>query len=395
MDNYSRSTRSKRKHKYTLRFKKLVAWVITFAISCAFIIGGNAAFKDKAGVFNIEGAYADRAKITRMADYVDTSDELGYDTGFESGYQYFYAEITSGEFKGQEVLAVQTFDSLNGTSDETVRLGDKVILYNYGYAEGDADWIFGGYSRLDTIIVFASLFCIALLIFGGIKGINTIVALAFTCLAVFAVFIPAVLSGQNIYLWACIICVFTIPMTLMITEGPTKKALTTILGCASGVAMAAILALSLDKIMRLTGVTDEHSLYLTYFDPPINLHGIIFAMVVIGAMGAVMDVAMDISSSLHEIHIKLPELSFAELFKSGMTIGRDVMGTMANTLVLAYIGSSLCSVLLMISYTTNLRELLNKEGIIVEIMNGLTGSCAILLAIPLTSLICAAVYKKK
>lgn len=386
---------SKSKYRFTPRFKKLVAWVITFVLSVVFIWGGSSHFSKKIAVFNVEGAVVARAKITEVGDLVEDSYGLGEDASYDSSMQYFTAKITSGEHRGEVVTAIQTIDNLVSVTEKPVEKGDHIILYNYGFEEGGTEWIFGSYSRLDSMIVFGIIFCILLLVFGKFKGLNTIISLAFTCLACFAVFIPAVLSGANIYLWSCIICIFTIIMTLMIVEGPTEKGLTTILGCSFGVAAAAIMTVILDKAMFLTGMLDEHSVYLTYFEPPINLNGVVFAMVVIGALGAVMDVAMDISSSLHEIHVKAPGLSFKEYFRSGITIGRDIMGTMANTLVLAYIGSSLCSVLLMISYSSSLRELLNREGIIVEIMNGLIGSCAILLTIPLTSLICGMLYGGK
>ncbi len=398
MENRRRSTRAKKNYRVSLdiRFnKRTAAWIITVVFSFIFIFGSSAYFKDKIKVFDINDAYAEKAVVKEMGELIQDSYAIGEDASYNSSLRYFKAEIRSGQFKGQTVLAAQTFDNLGAANEMPVKPGDKVILFNYGIAEGDADWIFGGYSRLDHMIVFGIVFCVLLLFFGRVKGLNTVVALAFTVLAVFAVFIPAVLAAKNIYLWTLIICLYIIPMTLLITEGPTKKALTTILGCASGVAAAAVLSLCFDKIMRLTGMLDEHSIYLRFLDPPIDLNGVIFAMVVIGAMGAVMDVAMDISSSLHELHEKLPDISFIELISSGITIGRDVMGTMANTLVLAYIGSSLCSILLMISYASNLRDLLNRESIIVEIMNGLIGSFSILLTIPLTALICGIIYKNE
>ena len=126
---------------------------------------------------------------------------------------------------------------------------------------------------------------------------------------------------------------------------------------------------------------------------PINLRALIFAMITIGAMGAVMDVAMDIASSLYEVKRHAPQIRDRELFKSGMNIGRDVMGTMANTLVLAYIGSSLCSILLKISYAYSFNQLMNTESIVVELLNALVGSMAILLTIPLTAFVCCVMYK--
>ncbi|MBR6025708.1 MAG: YibE/F family protein [Firmicutes bacterium] len=386
---------SKGKYRFTPKFKKIVAWTITVLFSCVFLFAGFKHFSKQIDIFNVEGAFAVRAKVTAIGEYTEEAYDMGDGSEYISGTQHFSAKILGGDYKGQTVDAIQTFDNLTGINEQIVEKGDRVVLYNYGYEQDGTEWMFGGFARFDSMLVFGIIFCALLLVFGRIKGFNTIVSLGFTCLAVFAVFIPSVLAGANIYFWSAVICIYVIIMTLMITEGPTPKALPALLGCAFGVAAAAILTVIYDHVMKLTGMLDEHSIYLATFDPPINLRGIIFAMVVIGAMGAVMDVAMDISASLHELHVKLPDLSLAEFYKSGITIGRDIMGTMANTLVLAYIGSSLCSILLMITYSSSLTELLNRESIVVEIMNGLIGSCAILLTIPLTSLICGILYSNK
>jgi uncharacterized membrane protein len=208
------------------------------------------------------------------------------------------------------------------------------------------------------------------------------------------VFVPSVLAGSNVYLMTALTCIFSIVTTLLITNGATAKSFTTILGCTFGVTMAAILAVYFDKSLKLTGLLDEHSIYLKTMGNgvEVDLRALIFAMIVIGAMGAVMDVAMDISSSLNELHVNAPHMKFLDLFKSGMTIGRDVMGTMANTLVLAYIGSSLCSILIYITYSSSLFELMNRENIVVELLQALIGSMAILLTIPLTTLVCCFMY---
>jgi uncharacterized membrane protein len=320
-----------------------------------------------------------------------------YDAGalYEDSTQYFMARITSGSLKGEEVSAAQTSHNYTSYSQEDpVSVGDHIILYNYGTPQGRADYIMGGYERVTPNLIFLFVFFVLLILFGQFKGINTIVSLSFTCLAVFAVFVPSVLAGYNVYFMTTLISVFTIIMTLLITNGATQKSLTTILGCSFGVAVAAIFTLMFDKLLKLTGVIDEHSIYLQYLSSgiQIDLKALIFAMVVIGALGAVMDVAMDISSALYELHIQAPHLSFRELILSGLRIGRDVMGTMANTLVLAYIGSNLCSILLLITYSSSMLELLNRENIAVEIMQALVGSTAILLTIPLTSLVCALFY---
>lgn len=387
----------KKRYKTTPKFRNLVVWIATVVVSLIFILGGNKIVTKDLTILYAEDAYAEKAKITSIENTVSDNYELSEDVEYQNDLTYFKARILTGEFKGQEVLAAHTSDNYTVQADETLEVGDKVILYNYGTKEGDADWVYGGYYRLDAMIRFGLLFCAALLFFGHLKGLNTLVSLAFTCLAVFMVYVPSILAGYNVYFMTAITCIYVIIMTLLITSGATEKALTTILGCSFGVAVAAIMELLFDHILRLTGIIDEHSIYLGYLDSGvvINLRSLIFGMIVVGAMGAVMDVAMDISSSLHELHYRAPDLTFKELYQSGITIGRDVMGTMANTLVLAYIGSSLCSILLLITYSGSLRELLNRENITVELLQAIIGSFSILLTMPLTSLICSFLYTNK
>ena len=220
----------------------------------------------------------------------------------------------------------------------------------------------------------------------------TILSLVLTCLAVFVVFVPAILAGYNAYAVSVITCLFIIAMTLSLVSGPSKKSLAAALGCAGGVAVAGILSVVMDKLMKLTGYLNDETMYVSLLNEanPIDLKGIVFAAIVIGAMGATMDVAMDISSSLFEIHRKVPEISYSHLVQSGFTIGRDIMGTMANTLILAYIGSSLTTVLLYASYQASLSQLLNRELIIVELLQALSGSIGILCTIPISAFIASA-----
>ena len=371
----------------------LVVWILTFILSAILIFEGHA-YVSKGSRIMSNDSYAARAVVTELGKYEESNNEAA---SYVLKTQYFTAKIKTGEHKGETVTAVQQMDSYMDTGDRFVKVSDRVILYNYSDG-GSVEWHFGNYARFGYILVLGIVFLVLLLVFGRWKGVSTIVSLAFTCLAVFYVFIPAVLGGLNIYLWSTLVCVFTIVMTLLLTNGASSKSVITMLGCASGVLVAALISFVFDKIMHLTGVIDEHSIYLQIMNEEggsIDLRALIFAMITIGAMGAVMDVAMDISSSLYEVKRHAPGVSFKELFKSGLNIGRDVMGTMANTLVLAYIGSSLCSILLKITYSGSLMELLNTESIIAELLQALAGSLGILMTIPLTALICCMAYTGK
>ena len=372
---------------------KFIIWVITVVLSAVLLFAGNRMMSAGLDILNHPEASA-KAKVTELGEFIEETHD-GID--FTARTQYFSAKILSGPDKGRTVEATQEIDSYTDTGERFVRKGDRVVLYNYGAAYGTEEhWVFGNYARFEYIVILGVIFLVLLLVFGKGKGVNTIISLVYTCLAVFCVFIPGVLSGHNIYLLTVLICVFTIVMTLILTNGTSTKSAATMLGCGAGVLAAGVLSFLFDRIMHLTGFIDEHSVYLQILGEEgtqINLRALIFAMITIGAMGAVMDVAMDIASSLFEVKRHAPSITDKELFRSGMNIGRDVMGTMANTLVLAYIGSSLCTILLKITYANSMLELLNTESMIVELLNALLGSMAILLTIPLTALVCVALYR--
>ena len=304
----------------------------------------------------------------------------------------FEAEITRGPRRGQIVTASQSFDGFVQDAFREVTAGDSILLITFG-----EEWFFNGFHRSGRLFILGILFALGVLIFGGKKGFNALLSLGLTCAAVFAVFIPAILSEMNIYLMAILLCVYTTVVTLLIVIGYNKKSLAAAVGCLSGIAITGIIAVVMDRVLFLTGVVDEHSRFLMFLeiDGEINLRAIIFAGIIIGAMGAILDVAMSISSALWEIKKNAQTVSFESLLRSGMTIGRDVFGTMANTLILAYIGTSLSVILLLLVFTDSLTGLLNDERIVVEILQALSGSFGILLTMPLTSLFCATIYVKK
>lgn len=366
---------------------KWLVYGLTLVFSVVYIIAGR--FFALQGYPNWD-APAEASQTARVLAII-ANEEI------EKGRQItFTAEIVKGGMKGEQVQVSQAIYENYYPEQEAVEIGDKVLIYENPYGV-NTPWAMLEYERFDSLVWLGVIFAAAILIFGRIKGANTIISLAFTCLAVFAVFIPAVLSGQNIYLWSIVTCLYIIIMTMLFINGAGKKSVAAGFGCFSGVAIAGVLTVIMDRVMKLTGMISEDTLYLQMLDvaKPIDLKGIIFAAIIIGAVGAIMDVAMDIASALNEMRQNIPDISAKQLIVSGMNIGRDVMGTMANTLVLAYIGSSLSTTLLLVAYNVSMVELMNMELIVVEILQALVGSIGILLAIPLTSFICGFLYPHK
>ena len=370
-----------------------IPYLATVIISILIIfIGHNWAVKGLI-VFQNKSQEILKVKVLNVTEQIDL------DEGFENEDLFpmqgkriiFESAVTSGELKGEIFSAAQNFGGFLHIPQRQVKKGDSVLIIKF-----DDEWFFNGYLRTNKLIGLTIVFSLCLLLFGGKKGFNTILSLTLTCAAVFAVFIPGILSGKNIYMMSVFVCVYTIVMTLLLVIGFNKKSLTAALGCLGGLAVSGIIIVIMDRLLHLTGVVDENSRYLTNLplDNPINLKAIIFAGIIIGAMGAVEDVATSIASSLWEIKEKAGNIKFEALFRSGITIGRDIMGSMSNTLILAYIGSSLSVVLILSVFSGSLLALLNMEMIVVEILQALIGSLGILFSMPLTALVCSIVYLK-
>ena len=376
-----------------MKNKQLIFQIVAVILSAVFVFAAYSHIVGNGTVFKgeMEGGTV-RARVIRIND-VRTVNVTGENKIITVEFK---AQALNTDLRGKTLDVIQEIDTSYAFSPRQVEQNDKILIEGYTQ-NGEKLYYFGDFVRITPLIWLLAIFCVLIILFSRMQGLKTVISLGFTCISVFAVLIPAILNGHNIYLWSLIICIFITLMTLSIISGFNKKSLCSIIGCISGVACAGLTVLIMDKFLNMTGLLEEESIYLyqLYPDNPINLKAIIFAMITVGALGAVMDVSMSISSSLYEIKAKSPLISPKELMKSGFTIGRDMMGTMANTLVLAYIGSSLTCVLLLVSYNANIEQVINKEVIIAEILQALAGSLGMLLTLPLTSAVCAAIYNNK
>ncbi len=355
-------------------------------LSYAYIVGDGTIFKGE-----LDGEII-KARVIRVTD-VKTQNISGEN---EFVTVTFKAQALNSDLRGKTLDVVQELDRSYAFCPRQVEENDKILVDSF-FQDGQRMFYFGDYIRITPLLWLLAVFCVMIIIFSRMQGVKTVISLAFTCVSVFCVLIPAILNGHNIYFWSILVCVFMTVMTLILISGFNLKALCAGIGCVSGVMCAGLITRAMDLFLNMTGLIEEESIYLVqlYPDNPINLKAIIFAMIIVGAVGAVMDVSMSISSSLYELRVKSPEISQKDLMKSGFTIGRDMMGTMANTLVLAYIGSSLTSVLLLVSYNASIHQVINRELIVAEILQALAGSMGMLLTLPLTSAICSVIYYKR
>ncbi|MDD4390559.1 MAG: YibE/F family protein [Eubacteriales bacterium] len=372
-----------------LKNKKITLRITSFIIAIFFlalIVIGNITLADGDYYFTAENNLtSQKAEVVKILDY-------GYE---DSEALLLSCKLLNGKDKGKIIVAKQYTDSFLGESVRHASQGDKIYLGDTTTPEGDTEWFLYEYERFNGIIWLALVFALLLLIFGKHKGLTTILSIMYTIMTIFLVFLPAVLSGHNIYACAVSLCIFISVMCLLLIQGPTPKCFAASLGCFGGLFVISTITVFMSNILKITGVMSEESLFLLQMNNghPIDLKAIVFASITIGAMGAVLDIAVDIVASLSELYRHNPDMSLSNTMKSGIIIGRDIVGSMSNTLILAYIGSSLSLMLLILVNTGSVAELLNSELIVVEILQALAGSIGILFTIPLTTLSYALIFR--
>lgn len=374
----------------------LITFAITTILSLLFIIVGHNICKTQI-LESQEEFY--KAKVQKIEDVIADEYEVeGLEGGMNSKTIIFVAKISKGELKGQEIVATQYIDYMYAIHPREVKEGDNIIVAKgESQVELESDWIFTEYNRGQKLAVLFISFLAAILIIGRGQGIATILSLLFTIGAVFLVYIPSILAGKNIYISTIIITLFIIFMSIILLNGINKKTVCAIIGNIGGVFISALLALIMNNVLGITGLIEQDYIFLTYLETanPIDLKAIIWGGILIGSLGAIMDVAMSISSAMNEIADTMPEYSPIKMIRSGMNIGKDVIGTMTNTLILAYIGGSLATVLLLIAYNKNWLMIFNMEMIVVEVLQALVGSMGILFAVPVTVLVASYIFKRE
>ncbi|HSL93180.1 MAG TPA: YibE/F family protein, partial [Bacillota bacterium] len=312
--------------------------------------------------------------IILSMEYVQDSG-LEDSLGFGAEAYNVHVQIISGPFQGQ---VAETKHFITGTPayDIHISIGDRVLLA-IETVDGQVSEVYVADNERDrSLMWFALLFVLVLSGFGGIKGLKSVLSLVVTGVMIIWFFIPMLLSGHNPILLAVIVSAVATAFTITMVGGLSGKSAAAIIGTVGGVLTAGLLAVAFGGMARLTGLSTQEAQMLVYIPQAIDFdfRGLLLAGIIIGALGAVMDVGMSIASSVSEVQKADPGASVKRLFWAGMNVGRDIMGTMANTLILAYTGSSLSLLLLVRAYDIDMIRLMNMDSISSEVIRALAGS---------------------
>jgi uncharacterized membrane protein len=298
--------------------------------------------------------------------------------------------LTSGEESGKQVQSMNYITN-QPLFDINPNPGDKVILA-VSETQNVKEYHISDYNRLFPIYILVGIFILSLLILGKKIGIKTLFVIAFSILLILKGMIPLILNYHwNFIITTILICGFIATVTQITISGWNPKTWGAILGTIGGVIIAGALAAIAISWMHLTGLDSEEALMLKVTTLSfMNFQEVLFAGIILGSLGAVMDVTISIASTQYEIKCSCPQYGFAEIFKSGINVGRDVMGTMANTLILAYTGSSLPLIFLIVSQNNvSFMRIMNLNIVATEITRALTGSIGLICSIPLTAMLTA------
>lgn len=305
--------------------------------------------------------------------------------GSRIGYQKVMLKVLSGKLKGQLIEGTSFAGYLYG-ADCTV--GMKVIASISKYEDNASAAVYS-YDRSNIIYIFVGLFLLILWIIGGKKGFKSAIGLVFTFICIIYLFLPMLYKGYSPFLSAVIVIILITIVSLYLIDGITKKSISAMIGTIIGVIIAGICAAGFGYVAKISGynVSEVEELVFVANNTELKVGGILFSAILIASLGAVMDVSMSISSTLTEIYNHNKNIGRVELFKSGINVGRDMMGTMSNTLILAFTGGSINTLILNYAYALKHNQIINMYEIGIEIMQGVSGSIAIILSVPLVSII--------
>lgn len=335
-----------------------------------------------------------RAKVLEILS--EEEEETSYADGETTLIQTIELEITSGENEGEKIIVENYVDSMF-TYNIVVEEEDNVLVHLEKDENGE---IIKGYiseiARDKYLLYLVIIFFLLLLIVGGLKGLKSIITLLITAFAVLKIMLPLILKGYNPIYLSIVVSIAIIAVTLLIISGFNRKALAAIIGTSGGVLVAGIITLIIGELASLTGLGTEEAQMLSLIEQgdSFNFKGILFAGIILGALGAVMDVSMSIASSINEIKTANPEMTTKQLVKSGMNVGKDIMGTMSNTLILAYSGGSIHLMLLFMAHDFNIIDIINRDMIASEILRALAGSIGLIFTVPITAIIASSLYNK-
>lgn len=306
------------------------------------------------------------------------------ENGEMQGNQVVQLKITSGSYNGQICEAQSPHANHAGAYCVP---GLKVIALVNSSAGGTLVASVYNYDRSFVLWILIGLFFLILCAIGGKKGMTSSAALIFTFICIMFLYIPMMYAGVTPFCAASLTAVLVTIVTMLLIGGWSVKSFCSILGTAAGILAAGFTAQIFGYFGHISGLNVSEIETLAYVsqNSRLNVSGILYSGILISSLGAVIDVSMSIASTIEELHKTNPSFTAKQLFQSGIHVGKDMMGTMSTTLILAYAGSSINTLIILYAYSMSYLQFMNEYEIGIEILSGISGSIGVILAVPFVS----------
>ncbi|MCL1884984.1 MAG: YibE/F family protein [Defluviitaleaceae bacterium] len=316
-----------------------------------------------------------RARVIGVAEEIVIRDTV---------IQVLDIRISNRDMRGTETTIRNTV--VDNEHAIRLRAGDRISVHMERDVYGKPIFYFMNFDRTFPLAFLFLFFAACVIALGRVKGIKALASLTITVSLIIFGLIPLLLRGYNPIVLSVLTCMISAIITFSICFGVGKKSISAIIGVSGGLLVGGIIAYFFGIFSHITGFSHGDAQMLKYLPGgyAFDFRGLLFAGIIIGALGACLDVAISISSAMTEIKSHNTLIDKKELIRSGFNIGKDIMGSMMNTLVLAYTGSSLATILIFVGFDRGFVEIINLDSIATEIVRAIAGSLGLLFAIPIT-----------
>lgn len=309
-------------------------------------------------------------------------------TGATTTVQELRIQILDGEKAGEVVRLDNDLVVLS--------VGEEIFVNRLVAIDGSEYYLFKDVERRFPLLMIVGLFVIFVVWLSGMQGVRAVLSLVLSIGSIIFLLIPALLAGYPPALVSLGIAGLILSVTLFFTHGFKPRVFITFLGTFGAVAVTCLIAWIWVTWMRFTGFSDDASVYLNFATGgTLDLVGLLLGGIIIGLLGVLDDVSITQASVVQELKAANPEFGFGELYERALRVGRDHVGSLVNTLALAYAGTSLPMLLLYAYSETPAIILLNQEVIAAEILRIVVGSIGLVLAVPLTTAMAAWYFRNR
>lgn len=356
-------------------------WLFGVVAGLSILVGGVTAYAQEV---HQELQETVRAEVLEIVDQYDR-DILG--TGATTTVQELRAKLLSGSKVGEVVRFENDLMVLE--------VGDKIFVNRLVAIDGEEYFIFKDIERRPQLLILAVLLATLVIVFAHWQGVRAILSLAVSALAVIFLLVPALLAGYDPALASFAIAAIILAITLFLTHGLSVYVRIAYFGTMAAVGVTCLIAWLSVSWLHLTGFSADSSVYLNFATGgQLDLAGLLLGGIIIGLLGVLDDVSITQASVVQELRRANPTLGVRSLYERGVKVGRDHVGSLVNTLALAYVGTALPLVLLYAQSQAPFMDILNQEVVAAELVRIIVGSIGLVLAVPFTTLVAAYYFSR-